>query len=158
MIKVNFWSSFTLKILGSVCENPTCINLSFANCLRPAQCFISNGYVRVLVSEISDKFSFETFQYGALSFILLRFIFSRTLLSIKCQPMFALLWLSQYFSVYVDLYLSLLLHHLASKVLKSSARYPHIRPEARAYVLTAMLVAVTLQLSITEVTPTSRLP
>ena len=45
------------------------ISLSFANCLRPAQCFVSNLYVRVLVSEVSDKFSFETFQYGALSFL-----------------------------------------------------------------------------------------
>ena len=47
-----------------------CINLSFANCLRPAQCFVSNLYVRVLVSGVCDKLSFETFQYGILRFFL----------------------------------------------------------------------------------------
>ena len=55
-------------ILASFCESPIYINLFFANCLRPAQCFVPNLQVRVLVSEVSDKFSFETFQYGALSF------------------------------------------------------------------------------------------
>ena len=89
---------------------------------RPAQCFVCKLYVRVIVSEVSDKFSFETFQYCALSFfsqinLQQNFSFHQMLTNISSFMTFTiLLSLSRFIFIFVS-----------ESVLKSSARYPHTR-------------------------------